>query len=183
MWSYASEFDWQKRFGAFWWSSPSCLCFWNRATSLHSQEWHTHGGELSGLFFVLHSLKGTDSCWWFMCTQSTKDVLERMVHSSDFHALCPPGAKTSPLGLEPPRPSAQASPPTVCPRRVARESVDIPCTVFGRSKKDSLHSINPAFRLASPSPSLTRANLILSDAHEDGFLPPKQFQKHVPFWH
>lgn len=93
MWSYASEFDWQKRFGAFWWSSPSCLCFWNRATSLHSQEWHTHGGELSGLFFVLHSLKGTDSCWWFMCTQSTKDVLERMVHSSDFHALCPPGAK------------------------------------------------------------------------------------------
>lgn len=101
-----------------------------------------------------------------MCTQSTKDVLERMLHSSDFHALCPVGpTKTSPLGSEVPGSVGPPRAPAVCPRRA-----DYPCTSCGRSRKDSLHSTNPAFRLASPSPSLTRVSLALGDTREDGFI-------------
>ncbi|XP_033837211.1 palmitoyltransferase ZDHHC18a isoform X1 [Periophthalmus magnuspinnatus] len=102
-----------------------------------------------------------------MCTQSTKDVLERMLHSSDFHGVCPAGPpKTSPLGLEASDSLGAARAPSMCSRRA-----DSPCTTCARSRKDSLHSINPAFRLASPSPSLPRVNLALSDTQEKGFIP------------
>ncbi|XP_059194373.1 palmitoyltransferase ZDHHC18a [Centropristis striata] len=112
-----------------------------------------------------------------MCTQSTKDVLERVVHSFDLHDLCPPGApKTSPLGLDTsstPAPSTEPSPSAGCSPQRARQPVVVPCPPFSRSSKrrDSLHSINPAFRLASPSPSLSRNTLILGDAPDMGFIP------------
>ncbi|CAB1445599.1 unnamed protein product [Pleuronectes platessa] len=110
-----------------------------------------------------------------MCTQSTKDMLDRMVHSSDFHGLCPPGTpKTTPLGLEvsrTPAPSAEPSPSVGCLQQGARQSGATPCPPFSRSsKRDSLHSMNPAFRLASPSPSLSRTSLILGDATDNGFV-------------
>ncbi|XP_071381574.1 palmitoyltransferase ZDHHC18a [Centroberyx affinis] len=110
-----------------------------------------------------------------MCAQSTKDMLERVIHSSDFHGLCPPGTpKTSPLGQEASGATApSAEPPsTGCSGQQARRPVADPCPPFGRSsKRASLHSINPAFRLASPSPSLSRATLILGDAPDVGFIP------------
>ncbi|XP_037641119.1 palmitoyltransferase ZDHHC18a isoform X1 [Sebastes umbrosus] len=107
-----------------------------------------------------------------MCTQSTKDVLGRMVHSfSDFHGLCPPGIpKTTPLGQEVSSlaaPSTEPSPSAGCLRQHAR------LCPFSRisKRRDSLHSINPAFRLASPSPSLSRTTFILGDAPDIGFIP------------
>uniref|UniRef100_A0A3Q1KFL7 Palmitoyltransferase n=1 Tax=Anabas testudineus TaxID=64144 RepID=A0A3Q1KFL7_ANATE len=102
-----------------------------------------------------------------MCTQSTKDVLERMVHSSDFHGMCPPGTpKTTPLGME----ASSTAPPSTEPLSPAGCSA--PWPPFSRSsKRDSMHSINPAFRLASPSPSLSHASLILGDAPDIGFIP------------
>ncbi|KAM6994866.1 palmitoyltransferase ZDHHC18a isoform 1-T1 [Tautogolabrus adspersus] len=111
-----------------------------------------------------------------MCTQSTKDVLERVVNSFDSHSLCPPGTtKTSPLSVEvssATAPSAEASPLAGCSRQQVRQPVAAPCPPFSRSsKRDSLHSINPAFRLASPSPTLTHATLILGDAPDLGFIP------------
>ncbi|XP_072316658.1 palmitoyltransferase ZDHHC18a [Eucyclogobius newberryi] len=108
-----------------------------------------------------------------MCTESPKDMLERMLHSSDFPAVCPAGPpKTSPLGLEVSGSIRPSRSPSVCPRRDNAEYVDSPCSpsVFGRSRTDSLHSINPAFRLASPSPAVPRASLALSDTQEDGFI-------------
>uniref|UniRef100_A0A667YVI6 Palmitoyltransferase n=1 Tax=Myripristis murdjan TaxID=586833 RepID=A0A667YVI6_9TELE len=105
-----------------------------------------------------------------MCTQSTKDMLERVVHSYDIHGLCHPGTpKTTPLGQEPPStepPSQGFSVHQAC------QSMASPCPPFSRSSKSaSLHSINPAFRLASPSPSLSRTTLILGDASDVGFIP------------
>ncbi|KAM3614304.1 uncharacterized protein V6R79_012472 [Siganus canaliculatus] len=103
-----------------------------------------------------------------MCTQSTKDKLERVVHSLDFHGLCPPGTpKTTPLGLE------DSSMAASSPESPACLPADASCPTFSSrsSKRDSLHSINPAFRLASPSPSLGRATLILGDAPDVGFIP------------
>lgn len=110
------------------------------------------------------------------CTQSTKDVLERAVHSFNFHDLCPPGTpKTTPLGLEVSNmaaPSPEPSASVGCSRQDTLHSVAAPCPAFSRSsKRDSLHSINPAFRLASPSPSLSRATLILGDAPDVGVIP------------
>uniref|UniRef100_A0A3B5A762 Palmitoyltransferase n=1 Tax=Stegastes partitus TaxID=144197 RepID=A0A3B5A762_9TELE len=109
-----------------------------------------------------------------MCTQSTKDVLERMIRSSsDFNGLCPPGTpKTTPLVLDvssAAAPTAEpSSPPAGCSRQHPHRHA--PCPPFSRSNKsDSLHSINPAFRLASPSPSLSRTTLILGDAPDIGF--------------
>ncbi|KAK9513554.1 hypothetical protein VZT92_027080 [Zoarces viviparus] len=102
-----------------------------------------------------------------MCTRSTKSVLERMVHSFDSRGLCPPGApKTTPLGVEV---SSMATPSAGC----SCQPGVAPCPPFSRSSKrrDSLHSSNPAFRLASPSPSLSRTTLILGDAHDIGFIP------------
>lgn len=118
-------------------------------------------------------------CFCFLltqCTQSTKDVLERAVHSFDFHDLCPPGTpKTTPLGLEVSNmaaPSPEPSASVGCSRQDTLHSVAAPCPPFSRSsKRDSLHSINPAFRLASPSPSLSRATLILGDALDVGVIP------------
>uniref|UniRef100_A0AAV2ME11 Palmitoyltransferase n=1 Tax=Knipowitschia caucasica TaxID=637954 RepID=A0AAV2ME11_KNICA len=95
---------------------------------------------------------------WLMCTQSTKDVLEKMLRSSDL-AVCPVGApETSPLGLEVPAIRS----PVVC---------QAPCSGCGRSRKDSLHSINPAFRLAAPSPTVPRTNPPLSQSQAEGFVP------------
>ncbi|KAI3360867.1 hypothetical protein L3Q82_013096, partial [Scortum barcoo] len=112
-----------------------------------------------------------------MCTQSTKDVLERMVHSFNRQVLCPPSTpKTTPLG---PEVSSTAAPPTDASphsagfsRQHARQPVPASCPPFSRSsKRDSLHSINPAFRLASPSPTLGRTTLILGDTPDIGFIP------------
>ncbi|XP_072250668.1 palmitoyltransferase ZDHHC18a isoform X1 [Leuresthes tenuis] len=107
-----------------------------------------------------------------MCTRSTKDILERMVHSSDFHCLCPPGTpKTIPLNQEVPSaaaPTPEPSPSAGC----SRQPLAAPCPAFSRSSdRDSLHSINPAFRLASPSPSLSHTALILGSAPDLGFIP------------
>lgn len=114
-----------------------------------------------------------------MCTQSTKDVLERVVHSVDLRGLCPPGApKTTPLGPEVSNAvaavpsSLETSPSAACLRLHAVRPEAGPCPPFGRGgKRDSLHSINPAFRLASPSPSLSRSTLILGDPPDLGFIP------------
>ncbi|KAK5862529.1 hypothetical protein PBY51_017914 [Eleginops maclovinus] len=108
-----------------------------------------------------------------MCTQSTKGVLERMVHSYDVHGLCPPGIpKTTPLDLEVSA-SSELSLSAGCLPQDACQPVAAPCPPFSRSNKrrDSLHSINPAFRLAYPSPSLSRTTLILGDAPDNGFIP------------
>lgn len=112
------------------------------------------------------------------CTQSTKGVLERVFHSLDFHDLCLPGTpKTTPIGLEgsssavlSPEPSALVG----CAQQPTLQSVVAPCPLapFSRgNKRDSLHSTNPAFRLASPSPSLSRAGFVLEDAPEVSFVP------------
>ncbi|KAF6739865.1 Palmitoyltransferase ZDHHC18 [Oryzias melastigma] len=105
-----------------------------------------------------------------MCTQSTKDVLERMVNSGS-QTLCSPGTpKTTPLVQELPgtaAPSPEPPPSAGCPG-----PLDSRCPFFSRSsEKDSLHSINPAFRLASPSPSLTRTAVTLNGAADVGFMP------------
>ncbi|XP_068999228.1 palmitoyltransferase ZDHHC18a isoform X1 [Embiotoca jacksoni] len=110
-----------------------------------------------------------------MCTQSTKDVLERMVHSSDFHSMCPSGTpKTIPLVLEVSSiaaSTAELSPSAGCSRHHSCRHVAATCPPFSRSdRRDSLHSINPAFRLAAPSPSLSRTTLILGDAPDIGFI-------------
>ncbi|XP_035987344.1 palmitoyltransferase ZDHHC18a isoform X2 [Fundulus heteroclitus] len=110
-----------------------------------------------------------------MCTQSTKDVLERMLRSSDFHGLCPSGTpKTSPLVPEVPGAPPAAKPPVSsgCSRQLAHRAVVDPCPPFSKSiRRDSLHSINPAFRLASPSPTLSRSVLVVGDGPDVGFPP------------
>ncbi|CAN9513953.1 unnamed protein product [Ophioblennius macclurei] len=100
-----------------------------------------------------------------------------MVHSSDLPGLCSPGTpKTSPLVQEVSStnaaPTTEPSPSSGCSPQQDRQPTVLPCPPFGRSsKKDSLHSINPAFRLASPSPSLSRTTLILGEAPDIGFVP------------
>ncbi|XP_035765872.1 palmitoyltransferase ZDHHC18a [Neolamprologus brichardi] len=101
------------------------------------------GGELSGLFFVLHSLKVTAAYRWSMCTQSTKDVLERVVHSSDFPVLCSPGTpKTTPQVLNVSSraaPTSEPSPSVGCTQQQARQPAATACPPFSRSnKRDSL---------------------------------------------
>lgn len=110
------------------------------------------------------------------CTQSTKDVLERVVHSSDFPVLCSPGTpKTTPQVLNVSSraaPTSEPSPSVGCTQQQARQPAATACPPFSRSnKRDSLHSINPAFRLASPSPTLSHTTLILGDAPDTGFNP------------
>ncbi|CAG6015775.1 unnamed protein product [Menidia menidia] len=107
-----------------------------------------------------------------MCSQSTKDVLDRVVHSSDLRCLCPPGTpKTIPLNQElasAAAPATAPSPPAGC----SRQPPPAPCPPFSRSNEsDSLHSVNPAFRLASPSPSLSRSTLTLAQGPDIGFIP------------
>nr|XP_040021496.1 palmitoyltransferase ZDHHC18a isoform X1 [Gasterosteus aculeatus aculeatus] len=113
-----------------------------------------------------------------MCTKSTKDVLERLVRSLDSRGRCPPGApKTTPVAVEisaAATPPAERSPPTGCSRQHAgRHTAAAPCPPFarGRERRDSFQSSNPAFRLASPSPSLSRT-FILGEAPDVGFIPP-----------
>ncbi|XP_068180434.1 palmitoyltransferase ZDHHC18a isoform X1 [Antennarius striatus] len=111
-----------------------------------------------------------------MCTLSTKDLLERVVHSIDLNGLCLPGTpKTTPLGLEVTKMAAvssEASASAGCSRQHAHRPVMTVCPSMSRSsRRDSLHSVNPAFRLASPSPSLSRPTLILGDAPDIGFAP------------
>ncbi|MEQ2260592.1 hypothetical protein XENORESO_020867 [Xenotaenia resolanae] len=110
-----------------------------------------------------------------MCPQSTKDVLERMLHSSDFHGLCPSGIqKTTPLVQEVSRAPATAEPSlsSGCSRQLAHQAVVDPCPPFSKSnRRDSLHSINPAFRLASPSPTLSRSMPVLGNGRAIGFMP------------
>ncbi|XP_037310169.1 palmitoyltransferase ZDHHC18a isoform X1 [Pungitius pungitius] len=106
-----------------------------------------------------------------MCTKGTKDVLERMVRSLDSHGLCPPGApKTTPVAVEV---SGAATPPAERSRQHTRRPVAAPCPPFSRGgeRRDSFHSSNPAFRLASPSPSLSRTTFILGEAPDIGFVP------------
>lgn len=110
------------------------------------------------------------------CTQSTKGMLGRVVRSLDFHELCPPGTpKTAPMGLEGSRSvvlSAEPSASVSCAPQPTLQSVVTPCPHFSRiNKRDSLHSTNPAFRLASPSPSLNRAGFVLEVAPEVSFVP------------
>lgn len=110
------------------------------------------------------------------CTQSTKGMLGRVVRSLDFHELCPPGTpKTTPMGLEGSSPVALSAEPSAsvsCAQQPTLQSVVTPCPHFSRiNKRDSLHSTNPAFRLASPSPSLSRAGFVLEDAPEVRFVP------------
>lgn len=109
------------------------------------------------------------------CTQSTKGMLGRVVRSLDFHELCPPGTpKTTPMGLEGSSTVALSAEPSAsvsCAQQPTLQSVVTPCPHFSRiNKRDSLHSTNPAFRLASPSPSLSRAGFILEDAPEVSFV-------------
>ncbi|XP_028327448.1 palmitoyltransferase ZDHHC18a isoform X2 [Gouania willdenowi] len=112
-----------------------------------------------------------------MCTPSTKDMLERMVHTSDLHCLCPPGTpKTTPLVLEVPTSAATPTEPpnsTSCSGQHSIKPAADSCALFGlgTNERDSLHSINPAFRLASPSPSLSHFALNLSDSPDLGFVP------------
>ncbi|XP_067093924.1 palmitoyltransferase ZDHHC18a isoform X1 [Osmerus mordax] len=112
-----------------------------------------------------------------MCTPRTKDLLGRVLHSFDLQGLCPQGSpKTSPLGLaasSSPAPSSRL-PSTGCSSRQDRRPMDFPCPPLGGgisgSRRASLLSPNPAFRLARPSPSLSRTTLILGDKPEAGFL-------------
>uniref|UniRef100_A0A1A7XR68 Zinc finger, DHHC-type containing 18a n=1 Tax=Iconisemion striatum TaxID=60296 RepID=A0A1A7XR68_9TELE len=113
------------------------------------------------------------TCRRLMCTQSTKDMLERMVNSSDFHGLCPAGTpKTTPLVQELSGALAEPSLSPGCSRQHDRQAAaNLSCPTFSkRSKRDSLHSINPAFRLASPSPSFSRSTLVLGDPPDAGFI-------------
>lgn len=103
-------------------------------------------------------------------------MLGRVVHSLDFHELCPLGTpKTTPMGLEGSGSdvfSAEASASFDCAQQPTLQSVVAPCPHFSRgNKRDSLHSTNPAFRLASPSPSLSRSGFVLEDAPEVSFAP------------
>ncbi|CAL8287568.1 unnamed protein product [Merluccius merluccius] len=117
-----------------------------------------------------------------MCAQSPKDLLERVVRSSDRYLLCPPGTpKTTPQGqgasaaTDPSSSSSSSEPsaPDFTERRSSCPSAATPCPPYGRgTKRASLHSINPAFRLASPSPTLSRAPLVRGDAPVLGFVPP-----------
>ncbi|KAL0984611.1 hypothetical protein UPYG_G00144110 [Umbra pygmaea] len=141
-----------------------------------------------------------------MCTERTKDLLERVIRSSELQGLCPPGTpKTAPSQetRADPEPrflthssSIAEPPPVACPESVdglpsagcsvsstgsspmgclgrqVRLPMDHPCTLLrSNSRKQSLHSQNPAFRLARPSPSFSHNTIILGDAPEMGFLP------------
>lgn len=131
-------------------------------------------------YFSCHShqtrLNVSSSLTLPQCTQSTKGMLGRVVRSLDFHELCPPGTpKTTPMGPEGSSSvalSAQPSASVSCAPQPTLQSVVTPCPHFSRiNKRDSLHSTNPAFRLASPSPSLSRAGFVLEDAPEVSFVP------------
>ncbi|XP_021452476.1 palmitoyltransferase ZDHHC18 isoform X3 [Oncorhynchus mykiss] len=148
-----------------------------------------------------------------MCTQRTKDLLERVFRSSELQGLWPTGTpKTAPgqeLRVRPesrsPAPSSSAGPPTSSCSGSAdgplptgcsgsangfpptgcsssanvhpptgcsgRQAPSMECPPVNSSKRPSLHSNNPAFRLASPSPSFTHNTIILGDAPDMGFIP------------
>ncbi|XP_041709335.1 palmitoyltransferase ZDHHC18-A-like isoform X2 [Coregonus clupeaformis] len=135
-----------------------------------------------------------------MCTQRTKDLLERVIRSSELQGLWPPGTPKTVPGQElraspesrSPAPSSSAGPPsTGCSRSAngfpatgcsgsangppptgcsGRQAPPMDCRPVSSSKRPSLHSNNPAFRLASPSPSFTHNTIILGDAPDMGFI-------------
>ncbi|CAL8248216.1 unnamed protein product [Lota lota] len=114
---------------------------------------------------------------------SPKDLLERVVRTSDLCLLCPPATpKTTPQGQgvsaapDPPSSCSSSSSPSApgCWERQAPcPPMAAPCHPYGRdTKRASLHSINPAFRLASPSPMLSHTPLVVGDAANFAIIPP-----------
>ncbi|XP_055759707.1 palmitoyltransferase ZDHHC18-A-like isoform X3 [Salvelinus fontinalis] len=148
-----------------------------------------------------------------MCTQRTKDLLERVFRSPELQGLWPLGTPETAPGQElrarpesrspapssstgPPPSSCSGSadgrllngcsgyangfPPTGCSGSAnghrptgcsGRQAPSMECPPVNSSKRPSLHSNNPAFRLASPSPSFTHNTIILGDAPDMGFIP------------
>ncbi|KAM9405972.1 palmitoyltransferase ZDHHC18-A-like isoform 2-T2 [Salvelinus alpinus] len=148
-----------------------------------------------------------------MCTQRTKDLLERVFRSPELQGLWPLGTPETAPGQElrarpesrspapssstgPPPSSCSGSadgcllngcsgyangfPPTGCSCSAnghpptgcsGRQAPSMECPPVNSSKRLSLHSNNPAFRLASPSPSFTHNTIILGDAPDMGFIP------------
>lgn len=100
-------------------------------------------------------------------------MLDKAVHSLDLPELCPPGPpKTSPLGQEA-LGSREAPATGSCPplgRRSRRSS-----------SRDSLHSFNPAFRLAAPSPALGRSASAVGHAPQSDHAPQVNFVPAVNF--
>ncbi|KAG7270896.1 hypothetical protein CRUP_000255 [Coryphaenoides rupestris] len=100
------------------------------------------------------------------CTRGPKGLLERAVRSSDLLSpLCPPSApKTTPLGqgasaATGPTSSSSTSDPSE--RRCPRPPGAPACPPYARGPEPaSLHSSNPAFRLAAPSPTLCHTPLV-----------------------
>lgn len=130
----------------------------------------THSTVFPLLLLLLYSFPSPPPLYLllFQCSHSTKEVLDKAIHSLDLPELCLPGhPKTSPLGQEA-LGSGEAPAKGSCPplgRRSRRSS----------SSRDSLHSFNPAFRLAAPSPALGRP---LSAV---GHVPQSEHTPHVDF--
>lgn len=111
----------------------------------------------------------------FQCSHSTKEVLDKAVHSLDLPELCPSGPpKTSPLGQEAlgsgEDPATGSCPPLGRRSRRSRSP-----------SRDSLHSFNPAFRLASPSPALGRPASAVGHAPQSDHAPHIDFVPAVNF--
>uniref|UniRef100_A0A8C1U7P5 Palmitoyltransferase n=1 Tax=Cyprinus carpio TaxID=7962 RepID=A0A8C1U7P5_CYPCA len=113
-----------------------------------------------------------------MCTQSTKELLESVAHSTMIQSTCTPGTpKTTPVTQESllstvsitVSPSSK-SPPTGCSGRQARRPIDVPCSQRG-SKQAALLTHKTMLRVSSPPYSLGHSPIILSDAPDMGFIP------------
>ncbi|XP_072535929.1 palmitoyltransferase ZDHHC18a isoform X2 [Salminus brasiliensis] len=107
-----------------------------------------------------------------MCTQSTKELLESVAHSSLVQSTCTPATpKTAPVTQESLLITVSSTlsasgrpPPTGCSGRQARRPTDKTCPPRGSKHKTS-------FRLPSPPYALSHSPLILSDAPDVGFIP------------
>ncbi|RXN04854.1 palmitoyltransferase ZDHHC18 isoform X1 [Labeo rohita] len=113
-----------------------------------------------------------------MCTQSTKELLESMAHSTVIQSTCAPGTpKTAPVTQESllSTISSTVSPPnrppsTGCSGRQARRPIDVPCSQR-ENKRAALHNHKPMLHVPSPPYSVGHSPLILSDAPDMGFIP------------